>query len=765
MIPFGSKSLQLKEKMGITALGIICTLFVLIKGDAQSEEAYCRKNNEVYDMYHTYKDIANYTIVQERQINYSKYMKAGKSFRFIKPLAPNRADSENATDIIVEEIDAKHGGFDFSCIYTCFYREEKDRDGMCEKKAVSRIDRSFRPEKSILIPLSTIKNKEAHDRRIEEARGIKKGKELPKEWEKINRAIDLLSRSMNRGMCKKYLGTIEQFRSIQTGNYFFINDPHIQYLFKKHSESKWPSSMFTRHLYCQIVSQLERYRKFEVFLYNTISYPLVDEILKKKCNALLEKDQARGIEELDKEFTQNKEYIAMGIECIEERCRKYRSYPKQACFEELDTLIEEVKEQTVVHINTLTKHAERPYINASMFSGGLLDYNTAEELEDRAAPWNKELVNLLAESMYAYARFTGNIQMAIEKIQRYNRRILSELNRKERKEHFLLCCYAERFKKAFAEIDKKVRQKLKDQSFEEWKNYSGQHKSEEEIDQINKEVLGNLVDTLLDINMFAPEEEKKRKRQKIKEKIHLQLKKIYKCYIVCESPREIKRALYRKKEQIKSALLDAVIDGELYNLGNKDITVVRTALEIVVEKIASGIVCRSSGWAEHSVCKALKKAVHEEEEYLRSCGSNAYHMLELLICFFNKFGYNSQCIEDLVKRIEEIRKNRNSIGWLLDKKNEDIIIEIMEHIYSIYRYIMNLSTYDEIWQVPAVLYLVDSSSSKDAPITSIIYRSGKEEKICKKTIKCTDSNLEAFRRARTLEEIEAIEGETISIDG
>lgn len=711
-----------------------------------------------YDMPYSYINISNCTI-ESKSLKISDYSRIGKRFRFIIDLSPRQSGLSTTQCVIVEEETDKTKGIEVYrknrvCkIYRCFY-EEIEKDGVIVKKAIPPQEQPKEGKKRILIPLNTIKKKEVHDRRIEEAVKIKNSP-LERKW--VEESMLFLYRATNLGICQSYFNLRKEPYTIKAQNSLFIKNFNRGILSRKCMHSCWHDRLFGYNLAYRLVTNQSNINIVFLNISAYIDGPEVSEILEKVT--VPEKYQAKSISiaQIEKEFEESKEKIIKQIKNMEE---KYVIYSKNISSEwhvTKNSLIKEANEEAIMYINILTNGAINPKMHGKVFSGYEFYIKDVEEQTD---VWNRKLVDLLINSLIECSRFRGGREKAIKMLRKRNEKIMHEINSPKRKEHLFLCFYANRFRKAFKDLEELSNYEIGAQFKDDQTIYNYQNKPKEVINGENIRILNIWADVLVDINLFPTLEEKKQISNSIKNKATPLLNSIPKYYLWHENPTELAIVIKEKKKMIEELLLSLLVDAQLVNTACKELATLKEAVKTRIKKNVEIMFTKHTEWIDYAESGTLLKVIQEERMYIST--TNALQILTFLIDFADNFWYSFSGLdtESLVKTMKLVAAADNPTEWFLDEDNLLDIFEILERTYSAYMCIDNMSSYDEIWTNPAVLYLRNYAAyTPEESISSayIIYRSEKDRKVYKREIEFTDATLNAFGRARTSDEIEAIE--------
>lgn len=741
---------------------VISMLVAMIEASIQSENTESKNKNKACDAWYMYEDLLNCTI-ESSKLKARTYKNSKRMFRFIKNLSLNSEEPSTTADLIVEQDSDQTNIYLANKILVFFYKETEN-ESAARKEFCSCLDNTHTPKKSILIPLHTIKGKDEHDKRVEEARRIKK--DPLQISSQIKKALQFLVRVLNIQVCKLYIDEITSASSIRIGNLAFLNGERnmdvLRWL-RNNAASFLNDAEDFYKLYLWILDQHKRYEKHSAFFTKAIYFALVNEIFRKSKHKMPKRHHLATIDELEKEFIEDREQIIKQIKDIGRICAKYRKREKSKSVKTAKSLLEIAKEHAIMHINILTNQTINPCIEKGVLNGYIFNLNKVNE---QSALWNENLIQILLDSLYKYVKFKGNIKKAIKVVQIENKKISFEVKRKKRKEEFYFYFYINKLIRAFDGIDKQVRKALWIQDVRQKGQYKDNNKLERVINRENIEVCGNLIEILVHINSSLTFIEKKEVGDRIKEKIYPLLNKIQEYYTKHMSLEEIWQVLSETRKKICSLLYSAISDRQLVNTDHEDLVVIKKALKVIIEKVVNSMFCKHEEWIDYSTTYVFKEMVKKEERYIRT-HPGISQILNYLGSFLDRFmykGYERNLVYKITKDIDP----KDIFKHMLDKKILYDIFAILERVFQIYTYINNLNTYDEIWNNPAVLY------TKKYPVynkkylamfdANIVYKSEKDKRIYKKAIKFTDRNLELFRTANTSADIEKIEGDISLFD-
>lgn len=747
---------------GVKMAAVLAIVLLFVEKSNQVNEIYYENNKEAYDSLYRYKDILNSTINPE-VFRASKYERPGVGFRFIKDLSSNIEDSPNTTDIIVEEEAVNTRIYSTDNILVCFYKEVKNK-GFIEKEFVSRPDNSFRPCKSILIPMNTMYAKEIHNRRIEESKKIR---DSSNNLNSIKNPLQFLTRVLNVHMCRSYIKWAEGYAKVRSKKTVFVekedilNNFNILLWLERHGEELLDDATYIYNFYYEIGNQYERCERYINFFTEELDFPLVTKILDKAKVPILRKYQSKNIERLEREFIRENNLIISKIDGIRKKCAKYIKHSISKSPAKKKILLEEAKEKVKKCIGILAdgEILERPDNNV-----GSSYYFHLRSVKKRAARWNIDLLDTLLDCLYKYESFEGDSKELVKLIKDENKKIIYEARKNERKSHFLLSFYANGISSAFKEINKKIVERLAEQYNSNLVKYIGTHKPRSQVSEEIKEICSSMVDILVGINLSISCLKKKDVSKHIKNQINTLVDSIEMEYENNTSIKEKSIALGEYKQKMEDLMFSAIIDKQLLSSTYEDIVVVRKAFRVIIDNVANSVFCKHDEIVDHINSSNIKLLVAEEEKYITE-HPNIFKMINSLIEFANKYMYDSY-ERYLFKEMKVNIDDKDVAKKLLDKRNAYSIFQILENISQVYRYISNLTTYDEIWNNSAILYMKNYSQSrgtKRARISDayILYKSERDAKIYTKVIDFTDSTIKDFRKAKTSDDIEKIEGETI----
>lgn len=725
---------------------IICIVIGLAKASEDLVCSYCRRNSEVYDLNHNYKDISNCTI-ESRKLKSDIYRKDGESFRFIKNLSPN------TPDLIVERGLKNTGIYDINCVFTCFYMKERSK-GARQKKSITRQNKLHRPKKSILVAFPALCDKAVLNKRIKEARRIKK---KPKGKKEIEESIEFLCHVMNRNICKIYIEMLKLSTSVRIGNFFFAEKWMDFEWFEKYAKLLPLENVLGYNLYCKIKDQQTSLNILNLFPIARFTNPIPSEILKRNTIPKLKRNIS--IETWKEELFNDNKQIIRQIESIEEICALYA---KNKLFVETEELLEIAKYQTVMYLNILSSGGIPAFYDSNrVFSGYYID--SIQKIKEKTPVWNRNLVEILMQGLIKYSEFEGDAQQLVDIVRGENKKIICAIKREEREDHFTEYFYIRKINKAFKNIKKIVKKRLYKQYYNDYANYVklDKNKSTKEIDSENRIICNLLFNILFSINIHLSPVNRKEVTKRTKEKIYSEIATISAIYIKHESREKQNRLVKKKKKEIARLLLKALVDKQLVKTKCKDLSSVLKGLRKLVEEILGCMFDNHSNWTNYTKTGALEKTVLIEEEYIRNY-KRIPEIIKSLVKFENRFKYDRLIYTNyLIENTQVFKSSENIVEWFLNIENEYDILQILKTTCETYSYINNLATYNEIWENPAVLFLKGYTIyQSEKPIHAynayIIYMLEKNKRLYRKSIEFTTRNLEAFRNAKTSADIEAI---------
>lgn len=217
-----------------------------------------------------------------------------------------------------------------------------------------------------------------------------------------------------------------------------------------------------------------------------------------------------------------------------------------------------------------------------------------------------------------------------------------------------------------------------------------------------------------------------------------------------------------------------MIFGKLDLIDNKTVSEIKNLIEQCIEGIINVLANPLITRAKFKEFGFVMDEIRRDEEYLR--GQKLNETLGRLLKFINNFDY--QPMPDI--RIKghywyfnsKIETLQNCLDeGIIDKwVTENIIVykiisllALMTSTHFVIEDIQSLKSYNNIWTNPAILVVKKSSASyfknTEYKATLIYYRGTENETVksyFKKEIRLTNTNLAAFKNARTIQDLKAI---------
>lgn len=220
----------------------------------------------------------------------------------------------------------------------------------------------------------------------------------------------------------------------------------------------------------------------------------------------------------------------------------------------------------------------------------------------------------------------------------------------------------------------------------------------------------------------------------------------------------------------KRQIVDIILS-RLKDIDSDDITVLKGIIKKLLKGIVDVLVDKEIDPTTPEMVASINQYIEREEKLNKKSSPDS------LICYisdlFKRFYKlcDRSCSDakehyELIKKISGVLvpdfKRNNPVDWVSSKiknNNIDEIISIYKALCSIQIYNWSLESYDEIWKKPAVLVVKNCAKSyQQEKKTAVIYYSMAEGEILEKIVEFTDSLLEEFKNAQTIEDIDQIKG-------
>lgn len=683
-------------------------------------------------------DIPFFTI-KSTNLEVEEFALPGKCFVLIKDLSSTNYNSPNTSDIIATDIHRQNvENMQKSYLLSCFYTEVEN-NGIVTKKCVVGNGRLVQSSKSIfIIPRSLI----CRHIFLNRASQAEKYKNSPSNYPDITSALQIIRNSIHEGVYRTFIDYLENYMNQDTREKMYKCFDLLKDTKQDYIKSLGPAIQNILKLF-----ELERYyyekgNISQMISDSTNKIVIVWNTIKSQKNPSIITD--KNIEEMKEEFAFNIKIISMDME------NRKRSY----IFKDIKDIKKDFADDLIVFVKNLTFKESRIEQNKNQCI-----------LEQEAIEWNKTLQKILLDRLNALNKLSGSRDEVIEKLEKENEKFIKEVMQ-EWDEIYISSMDFNILRRIFMGPAKKFSD-ISTESMQSTRSHEGVFNIKEEEKKL--ELLNTKIVKILD--------------DLVKEN----------CTIRVKQPKSVQAILSNIREKINQSEISN-INIEVINIMKKkianlifmrvngnssDIGDMKFEIRYFIETIIDLTIHNEIKRAQYRYIDCFREENERNRGAIESGDLNS--TLRFIIKQFDKYNCdfyrwklflqsqpqsNASSEIFIYKVFNDLHTITSLNEWLMP----NIYQFFMGHLFIIYgeiyymnQYIDNLKRYDEIWKNPVFLIIenpdtnMPQCASPRAYITYLVDKNGAEYS---KEISFTNENLEAFRSAKTMADIEAIRPKT-----